>query len=346
MLFYIGASVIIAMGFGAFTSKLRRPYIVIFTGLSLAGLAYFELSALAALGQLNAAIYGTLIVAPFIVSAMLTFAGTRMLAKAFGVRNIAMRWWFAIGIIVAASVLLAVMPHASSPTPESEFDFANALNIWAIVLFGLGAYHVLRIKRHSSVAFINPLAWLSLSLFTTSVLAGGGSTLMVMAVGGASDQAILLAALVPSCFAAVLFLRSAYSFNKIVYSTDTAGLSVARNFFGKPLESLTETSTTSVDIVMYTAGLVSNPSEIDPLLEHVRLVTSHLQNGQQIAEQDEQTLMNVYLQVEDYLLNKESLRVFTKDSLRQDVAQKLRLTAGTVGTFWPKLNQSYSTPQA
>ncbi len=339
---YVGASMCIAMGFGEFTSKLRRPYTFMFIGLSVGGVAYLELSALAFIGQLGDAIYGTLTVIPFIGSALLTFAGARMLAKTFNVRTIVTSWWFSLGVVVAVSLLLAVLPHASGATQEADFDVANALNICAIVFYGFSAYLVLVIKRQASVAFINALAWLSISLFVTSLVGGVGSTILVMLLNDSNQQLILLCALVPSAAGAALFLRSAYSFNKITESTDVQGLSVARNFFGKPLKSSTNTHTTSVDIVIYAANLASQPKEIDDILDNVRRVTSLMQQGAGATAEDNERLLQAYLKVEEYLLTKETVRLFTKDNLRQDIAQKFRLTAESTNTFWPKLNSGHA----
>ena len=344
--FYVGASIIIAKGFAAFTSKLRRPYTLIFVGLSAAGFAYLMISGLAVFDNLGAAIYSTLTAIPFIASSILTFIGTSMLAKNFSVRHLVTKWWFTVIVVVVTSLLLVVLPHAPSPTAEADFDSANVLSALAIVLFGFSAYQVVLIKRQASVAFTNALAWLCLSLFMTSVVAGGGSTLVVMVVGGASEQSILLAALVPSLFAAALFVRSAYSFNKIVEAADVHDETVARNFFGKPLSAQAETKVTSIDIVMYAANLVSQPKEIDGIMDDVRMVTSHLHQGDALGNEDNRRLLEVYTKIEDYLLTRETIRVFTKDALRQDIAQKLRLTASS-DTFWPLLTkdeQQTSTP--
>ncbi len=338
ILLYIGGSVAIVMGFGAFTDKLRRPYTILFTGLIIWGLSYLQLPLLMLLNRLDDNLFLSISAVPYIGSSLLVFVGTRMLARTFNVTSIATRWLFVLGALVATSVLVVVVPHGYTPSKEADFDAANVLLTAATTLFGLGAYNILRVKRQASVAFINPLAWLSLSMSLSFAVAGVGSTVLALIFGNSTNGIVLATAVAPSALAAVLFVRSAYSFNKIVVSADAQGLSVARSFFGKPLTPLTKTQISSVDIVTYTASLASQPREIDEILDEVRLITSRARTDESMNATDNERLLQVYLKVEQYLLTKETVRVFTKDSLRQDIAQKLHLTAQSSGTFWPKLS--------
>lgn len=346
-LLYIGGSVVLFMGFGAFTNKLRRPYVIISIGLTVWGLSYLLLPLLVITNQINNNYVLAVAALGSTGTALLTFIGIRMLAKLFTIEALAGKWWFVIVTILVVSALIAVAPHAPYDAPELESDTANVMIMLPNIFFLIGGYLVLLIKRRASVAFTNALAWLYLSMFFTAVLAFGGSTIASLALGSAGNHIVNAVAIFPSCVAAALFLRSAYSFNKITESADVEGLSVARNFFGKPLKPRGQEDTTSVDIVTYVAGLASNPLEIDSLVDPVRRVTSNMQSGQKVSQADQQTLMDAYLKIEEYLVTKESLRVFTRDNLRQDIAQKLRLTAGSTGTFWPNLSRPNSaTPSA
>lgn len=349
LLLYIGGSVVSVMGFGAFTSKLRRPYKFIFAGLILWGVAFLQLPLMILFNLLNNNVAISLSAIPFIASAVLLFVGTKMLARLFAVTNKATSWWFALGLIAAISVVMVIVPHGHTQSKEIDFDMANVLIMTATTLFGMGAYHILLIKGRASAAFTDALAWLFLSMLISAAIAGLGSTLLAIIAGSSASQIVIILALAPSCVAAAFFLRSGYSFNKIVDAGDVQGLSVARNFFGKPLKPRSqEEAVNSIDIVVYAAGLASKPTDLDALLDGVRAITSRLKSGMPLTDQDEQTLLNIYLKVEEYLLTKESLRVFTRDSLRQDIAQKLRLSADAAGTFWSKLgtNEQQTPPQA
>ncbi len=345
MILYIGGAVVTVMGFGAFTSQLRRAYTFIFAGSGLWAVGYLQLPLLVVFGLFDNDFVLTFTVIPYIVSAVLVFIGTRMLAGLFSVKSIATKWWFALIAVVAVTTVVVALPHTPLPSgdAEAEADVVNGLIMAVATLFTIGAYHILLVKRRASISFANALAWLCLSMGTVALLAAVGSTIAAMALPS-NGQLTIVVAIVPSCLAGAMFLRSAYSFNKIVESKDVEGQSVARNFFGKPLKARPQQDTNSVDIVIYAAGLVSKPGDIDMLLDTVRFITAHSPDGKPEAK-DDQTLMETYLKVEDYLLAKESLRVFTKEGLRQDIAQTLRLTADSTGTFWPKLSPRAGEPQ-
>ncbi len=71
-----------------------------------------------------------------------------------------------------------------------------------------------------------------------------------------------------------------------------------------------------MDAVTYAAGLVSNSDAIDPILDNVRDITAKLQPGEAPSKEDIQSLINIYLQIEQYLVTKEAIRAFTKEDLR------------------------------
>jgi hypothetical protein len=337
MILYIGGAVIIVSGFKGFTSQFRRAYTVIFAGSTLWALGYLQLPLLVLTGLIHNDAAVSITVLPYIASALLVFAGTRMLAKLVAVqRGLTFKWWFMLASLLFIAAATVLLPHPPlTDWSEEGFDSVNALFMSVATIFGLATYNMLLVKRQIGVAFTNAFAWLCISMITV-VMSAIASTIATF-VSPATDQLSIMVALVPSCVAAALFLRSAYSFSGITTSDDVEGAIVARNFFGKPLQTPVEGETTSLDIVLYAAGLASNPQAIDAQLEVVRSLTSQLQGEQKLGEQDENTLMDTYSQIEEYLLHKEPVRVFTKESLRQDIAQKLRLTADRQTTFWAHL---------
>lgn len=337
---YAGGSITIFQGFGAFTSNLRKAYTIIFIGMTLWGIAYLQLPIIVAFNKINDSLFIAFTAVPFIVASLLTFTGTWMLAKLFNLKNWTMNWFLVLAVVIASVVLVVLVPHTPSISAETDFDAANALIIFASAFLVFGAYHVLLIKRQASVTFTDALAWLFLSILIPPTVGGVGSTVVVLIwPGPASDQPSLLLAIVSSFIAAGMFLRSAYSFSQIVESKDVQGQFVARDFFGKPLHPKTNNRISSVDIVVYAATLVSTHTAIDNLLDPVRFITAKLQPNTPLPfpPDTEETLRQVYLKIEQYLLTQETIRKFTKEGLRQDVAQKLLLTPQSTTTFWNKL---------
>lgn len=99
-------------------------------------------------------------------------------------------------------------------------------------------------------------------------------------------------------------------------------MSLFSSFFGGSDD--TSKAGSVLDMVTKTAGLASNPKEIDPLLDRVRVITSRLHSGESPTGADETILLGVYLQLELYLTTKEPIRTFTKEELRARISKELR----------------------
>lgn len=78
--------------------------------------------------------------------------------------------------------------------------------------------------------------------------------------------------------------------------------------------------TTILDAITSTAGLVSNPKDIDPLLDKVRVITAL----PAISPSDKATLFDVYLKLEAHLAANDPIRTFTKQELRARYDPALR----------------------
>ncbi len=101
-------------------------------------------------------------------------------------------------------------------------------------------------------------------------------------------------------------------------------MSFLGNFFGNTSQTSLSDAKTVLDMVTNTAGLASNPQDIDPILDDVRSVTSNLSPGEPPSAADNQRLIGVYLRLEEYLITSEPLRPFTKGELRKRLSDGLR----------------------
>lgn len=79
-----------------------------------------------------------------------------------------------------------------------------------------------------------------------------------------------------------------------------------------------ENSRLLIDRIAYLASLVSEPQTVDTILDKLRIITSRTS---QPTAQDKQTLKSIQTELEDYLINKERLRTFTKASLDANMAR-------------------------
>ncbi len=343
---YLGGSWLSIKGLGGFTKELKRAYILMCLGFSLFGLSQVELPVLIALDKIQSFWRESGIIAlPFVGALVCIYAGSRFFARLFNLKDFSTAIWFEV---IGALVLMggfALLPHAAPTTTELAYDASASATVWNFFTAALCTVYMLRVRRIASVMYTNAVAWLSLT-FGVIAFTGGSYLIAITFLGDGHTEIISTLSLVPLALAAVLLLRSAYAFNLAGVSADTAEKSVARTFFGKPRALQLQQTTTSIDIVTFTANMASDARSIDTLLDGVREITSTLKQSQVLSDIEQQKLMDIYLQIEQYLVEKEPVRSFTKDVLRQHIAQKLELTSGDSRTFWNRLPATQVTPTA
>lgn len=100
-------------------------------------------------------------------------------------------------------------------------------------------------------------------------------------------------------------------------------MSFFSSLFSSEKEGTTQVGTL-LELTNYAANLASNMASVDPLLDEVRRITATTAQPGTLSVEESRSLINVYLQIEDYLINKEPIRSFSKDELRARVTSKLR----------------------
>jgi hypothetical protein len=71
-----------------------------------------------------------------------------------------------------------------------------------------------------------------------------------------------------------------------------------------------------LDVINYTAQLVSDPQAIDVPLDKIRQITARQGTTNTLSSADQATVVAVYKEIEAYLVTKEPLRKITKEDLR------------------------------
>jgi hypothetical protein len=85
-----------------------------------------------------------------------------------------------------------------------------------------------------------------------------------------------------------------------------------------------EPSDRLLERITYTASLATRYEDISPMLEVMRGITARRSPGEPLASEDHSRLLEVQKQLEDYLVSREPLRLFTLDSLHLQIDQHLR----------------------
>jgi hypothetical protein len=104
----------------------------------------------------------------------------------------------------------------------------------------------------------------------------------------------------------LLTICSAYAFNKIARTTVTPR----------------EHDNALLDSVIFLGSLASNPADIDPILDRVRIITAAHDTAKPLADAETTELRAVYGELEDYLVNRERLRNFDREQLEQLVEER------------------------
>ena len=91
------------------------------------------------------------------------------------------------------------------------------------------------------------------------------------------------------------------------------------SFFGTHTDTEVKHEGTLLDVIAYLASLASNPQDIDPILDTMRVVSSRLKPGEVLSHSDEIELGKVYKDIEHYLTEKDPLRTFNTDEIHRRV---------------------------
>lgn len=78
--------------------------------------------------------------------------------------------------------------------------------------------------------------------------------------------------------------------------------------------------------ITYTAGLATTPSDIDNMLDDVRLITSRSSDNTPLTAEDRAVLESVQKELEVYLVEREPLRQYTAESLQLQIEGHLQGT--------------------
>lgn len=97
---------------------------------------------------------------------------------------------------------------------------------------------------------------------------------------------------------------------------------IFKNFFGTSQQS--EIMTTALDLATTAAGFASNTDDIAPLLREIQMISDQLPPGALLTPEDEESLFEVYLKLEHYLITADPIRKFNKMELRDKASRGLR----------------------
>jgi hypothetical protein len=259
----------------------------------------------------------------YFIGAPLMYFGVRLFYKKAGLGGWAA--WPAV-LVVGIAALAAIhypMPHDIAsywPFSRIEFNLFKLVTLIPIAAYGLAAIMALRLRLKTGSEYKMAFTWLSVGL-AFYVVANIGITLIEV-IGFDAWYYSSRAYTAPNIAGDLCLLFAGYCFAAI----------------GRPKVAMAKgQQVTSMDIILHVAGMASDESKIDPMLEDMRVLTSHLEPGQPIGAEEQKRLRDVYLKIEDFLIHNDRLRTFKKEQLRADVSRAFALEQNGKDTFWPSL---------
>lgn len=264
---------------------------------------------------------------PYLTSSILSYLGMRRFSKILNLRTRMTSGRLLIGVILAGWIVHAFLPHAQIfDSPEYVYDIFELVPIIPVVMYSGAAYMAYRLRQKVGREYQKAFTWLTIGLMLRLL-----ATALILLFDLVSYDNWFFNSrafyVMPVIVADIGLLLAAFYFNTIGV-IDTGG-SVRQ---GKR-----KGTATSVDIVLYAAGMASDVTKIDPYLDKLRYITSTLRPGQTLGAQDQQALQGVYLNIEKYLVSADPMRSFDRKALRERIAIHFALDPEDKNTFWSSL---------
>ncbi|HWY79154.1 MAG TPA: hypothetical protein VNW29_02235 [Candidatus Sulfotelmatobacter sp.] len=119
------------------------------------------------------------------------------------------------------------------------------------------------------------------------------------------------------------------------------GISSIKSFFIPPQRTTYQEENSSIDIILYALSLSSNQLAILPYQERLREITARIKpEEKKLSLENQLDLVDLYTNVETFLIEKEPLKKITRAELRKKIVEKFNLQAHIDNTsFWNKLPQ-------
>jgi len=316
-----GSAILFLMALKNFKPELKPAYrLMAFSalavGVGLLIFPYIEYYGLWDNLALNMASY-----AQYFVGAPLMYFGVRMFYKKVGLGGWGASLITVIVGIVVCSAIHPFLPYDNSwPLKVWQYDLFKVVAIIPFVLYGIAAFLAFRLRQRTGDEYKAAFNWLTVGLGFYVVNTLG--IILIEIIGYNNPYYADRIYTAPAILGDLGLLLAGYCFAAIGLPKTVVKRGGAAS---------------SMDIIIYAAGMASDQTKIDSYLDDMRVVTSNLKPGEAPSGADQTKLRDVYLKIEDFLLTGDQLRTFNKDDLRKNIVKRFRLAEQADTTFWTTL---------
>ena len=241
----------------------------------------------------------------FIIGALLMYLGMRAFAHSLGAKSMWSHLWVALVFAAIIGVIGAVAMHYSQIPKLGLYSRQILISFVSLVCsgaFAIAAMLVaLRVRNAVGPVYHRPFAWTTLALSMVGITAF--HEFITKAFFTISRYAAADWSLWPYLAVGILLLITG-----MVY------MEANREDIALP------TDASYIDIVTSVAAMVTKPQDVDKMLDMVRSITAS-RTAEQLTGEDKSALMDVYIELENYLVSKEPLHKFTTVALRDSLPE-------------------------
>ncbi len=319
---FAGAALLFLQGLSAFKAGLRIAYRWFAVGMIVFAAAFLQWPFLVMLDAENSFwVISGIVVLPYIVSVIFMYKGMRLFAKLLEIRSWLLSWPTTLTIVAIFAVISGAAAYIYLTTigPEAVSDdtyMFTATVAWSTG-FGIFTWLIARkVRATIGASYQKPMGWLVLAL---GFLCLSAIHEYVTSFFVSTQDWYLYSGAITWLFntTGVIFVVAGYMFN--AKSTGVSAM-VERD----EVHSKADINRAYIDSITNVAQLVSQPTDIDPILDGLRHVTAGLQPDTPLSPDERMQLVDVYKQLETYLVTSDPLRTFTKEELRPLLAPEFR----------------------
>lgn len=323
---HFGIPYLFSLGLTKFTPLLRRAYALICIGIVLLGAAYLQFPIVSILNAWDSFwVRGGILPLPFFLAVIFLIVGSQRFARLLNITHLFTRLWLVFMVSLLVSVAIAFLPPMNVE-PSLTFALTLGLMGWVTSISFMVTVLILKIKQSVSPRYYRAMQWFFWA-FASECFAAFHYLAMLVILPEEHWYEPL--GLVPVFIAALVMVRAGYVFNQI----------------GSADHATAETQTTAsspVDVVVYLASLASSPTEIDVLLDDMRVVTARAnqKNPAILSEEDQLKLAGVFNDIKGYLISNEKLRLYTAQELNEIFNTRYDSNSTSKGNavFWKNVN--------
>jgi hypothetical protein len=300
-IFYFAAAILFLYGMHEFKPEMRRSYLIITMSMAFFGFINLQYPLLLYAGEIPGPWlwYGgsMLIIVPGVI---MHYWGVRHMAKTLGLSSRSMSVPLLFATTLVLSGLTVLLPHVHE-IAEPWFIVHQAAAVLNLSLNLFSILIALAILKIVGASYRVAFRWLALSVGISTL---GFVHIIIAALFGQNNPyGDSGATAVPFIAVSIAYAISGYYFCKV-------------RLFGQSDAQAIIPGRGMLDAVISTASLISDPKEIDILLDDVRNLTAQMQADAPLTAADAARLAHIYLELEEYLLNREKLKTFTQAGLR------------------------------